>query len=90
MKYGFRRNPKTKDSQPKIWDKVWQQCKTVIGHSTSRDRILSFSQLCENATAYYLQEGEEIPSDYEYALDMIQLLEVGLVLVEADLDDRIV
>lgn len=82
--YGFRRNPRTKDpkSGGAEWSSVWNSCNTTIQHTTSRDNVKTFQQLVDECRAYHEQEKEVVPTYEEMATDIIELIRVGLVLVE--------
>lgn len=83
-RYGFRRNPLTKDPKHEdpTWRRVWQSGGTVICHATTRDKALSWADLKAYCVAYDEQEDEEVPTEEQMALDLVRLVEVGLVLVE--------
>jgi len=84
LRYGFRRNPLTKSIKTldPLWGPTWSDCETTLCHCTSREEALSFEALQRGCLAYVNQEQEPEPTAGAMALDLVRLIEVGLVLVE--------
>jgi len=90
VRFKFRRNPRVKTARKlhyPDWSEVWQGCKTYINHATSTHKAHTFEELKAWCCRYSEQENEDKPLESDMALDLIALIEVGLVIVEHSIQE---